>query len=96
MAWNSHIDKLAWARGFLELLIAPTVPAAAEAVSRLAESTHADHVRKMRGLQGRNSIGPRNGPKPIRGVRKTLVSGAPLRNRTVDLLLTMETLCRLS
>jgi G6PDH family F420-dependent oxidoreductase len=28
--------------------------------------------------------------------RKRLRTGAPLRNRTVDLLLTMETLCRLS
>src|SRR5690242_2764069 len=28
--------------------------------------------------------------------RDLLVCGAPLRNRTVDLLLTMETLCRLS
>jgi AbiV family abortive infection protein len=49
-AWNSHTDKLAWARAFLSLLIAtPTVPVA-EAVGRLAESTRADHVRKMRGL----------------------------------------------
>ena len=29
-------------------------------------------------------------------VEFSLVDGAPLRNRTVDLLLTMETLCRLS
>jgi hypothetical protein len=37
----------------------------------------------------------RNGPLPDPG-RGPLSCGAPLRNRTVDLLLTMETLCRLS
>ena len=30
------------------------------------------------------------------GWNRPLTCGAPLRNRTVDLLLTMETLCRLS
>jgi hypothetical protein len=30
------------------------------------------------------------------GFKLPLTCGAPLRNRTVDLLLTMETLCRLS
>lgn len=49
VAWNSHTDKLSWARAFMELLIAPAAPAA-EVVSRLGESTRADHVRKMRGL----------------------------------------------
>jgi hypothetical protein len=32
----------------------------------------------------------------LRVVTMPLTCGAPLRNRTVDLLLTMETLCRLS
>ena len=35
------------------------------------------------------------GPLPGAG-KGPLTCGAPLRNRTVDLLLTMETLCRLS
>ena len=48
-AWNSHTDKLSWARAFMELLIAPAGPAT-EVVSRLGELTRADHVRKMRGL----------------------------------------------
>jgi hypothetical protein len=43
----------------------------------------------------------RPSPSPGRGLRtdkrkSRLTCGAPLRNRTVDLLLTMETLCRLS
>lgn len=49
-AWNSHTDKLAWARGFLSLLIQePSVPVA-DTVTRLADTSLADHLRKMRGL----------------------------------------------
>src|SRR5262245_16144105 len=36
------------------------------------------------------------GPADRKPKLDLLVCGAPLRNRTVDLLLTMETLCRLS
>jgi hypothetical protein len=36
-------------------------------------------------------LGPRNGPhKPFEMFELVLWSGAPLRNRTVDLLLTMD------
>jgi AbiV family abortive infection protein len=49
-AWSNHEDKLAWARGFLSLLIRNPAPPVAEAISRLASTASADHLRKMRGL----------------------------------------------
>jgi AbiV family abortive infection protein len=49
-AWNSHTDKLAWARGFLFLLIREPSASVADTVTRLANTSLADHLRKMRGL----------------------------------------------
>jgi AbiV family abortive infection protein len=49
-AWNSHTDKLAWARGFLSLLIQEPSAPVADTVTRLADTSLADHLRKMRGL----------------------------------------------
>lgn len=50
VAWNSHTDKLTWARGFLSLLVREPGVRVTEAVGRLVDSTRADHLRKMRGL----------------------------------------------
>jgi hypothetical protein len=46
-AWNSHTDKLTWARGFLALLMSDP---AQEAAMRVINAAGADHLRKMRGL----------------------------------------------
>jgi AbiV family abortive infection protein len=49
-AWNSHTDKLAWARGFLTLLMSEPTGPAQEAAVRVIDAAGADHLRKMRGL----------------------------------------------
>ncbi len=49
-AWNSHLDKLAWARSYLSMLAQDPAAPIAEIVCRLAAITDADHLRKMRGL----------------------------------------------
>ena len=49
-AWNSHTDKLAWARGFLTLLMSEPAGPAEEAARRVIDAAGADHLRKMRGF----------------------------------------------
>jgi AbiV family abortive infection protein len=49
-SWNSHADKLSWARAFLALLINEPAGPVEPAVERLLNEARVAHLRKLRGL----------------------------------------------